>query len=109
MEDADHGLIDNWLNHLRNVRRLHAEEIENTPPHERVDKMCELNVVEQVNNVAATTVVRDAWARGQSLSLHGVVYSLADGILRELIVRDGSSSSAPLPEETPAAPAAAES
>lgn len=89
LEAQDHGLIDNWLNHLRLVHRLHADEMAELSEDEKVDKLCEFNVIEQVANVASTTVVRDAWARGQNVSVHGVVYSLTDGILRELIMRDG--------------------
>lgn len=105
LEDEPHGLIDNWLNHLRLVRRLHQDEVDALPPEARVDRLCELNVIEQVTNVAATTVVRDAWARGQALSIHGVVYSLEDGVLRELISRDGTGSAAPaeIAEEAAAA------
>ena len=94
IEDADHGLIDNWLNHLRLVRRLNSEEFEATPEGRKVDRLCELNVLEQVKNVVATTVVRDAWARGQDLSVHGVVYSLKDGLLKSLVTRE--------PERSPA-------
>ncbi|MBJ3775535.1 carbonate dehydratase [Acuticoccus mangrovi] len=88
LSDEDHGLIDNWLNHIRLVHRLHADELDALDGEAKVDRLCELNVVEQVKNVAATTIVRNAWKRGQELSIHGVVYSLKDGILRELLTRD---------------------
>ncbi|RAH99819.1 carbonic anhydrase [Acuticoccus sediminis] len=84
--DKDHGLIDNWLNHIRLVKRLHAEELAQINDSElRLDRLCELNVVEQVRNVANTTIVRNAWARGQGLLVHGVVYSLEKGVLRRLV------------------------
>ncbi|UOM34036.1 carbonate dehydratase [Acuticoccus sp. I52.16.1] len=97
LEDEDHGLIDNWLNHIRFIRRLYQEEIDALEGEAQVDRMCELNVIEQVRNVTNTTIVRDALARGQDLSIHGVVYSLKDGILRELttsgeILRDAEDA-----------------
>ncbi|WP_108659317.1 carbonate dehydratase [Acuticoccus kandeliae] len=91
LSDEDHGLIDNWLNHIRLVRRLYAAELDALSEDEQVDRLCELNVIEQVRNVTSTTIVRNAWKRGQPLSVHGVVYGLKDGILRELITRDGST------------------
>ena len=87
--DKDHGLIDNWLNHIRLVKRLHAEELEGLSGETLVNRLCELNVVEQVRNVAHTTIVRNAWARGQGLLVHGVVYSLEKGVLRRLVQRAG--------------------
>ena len=89
LSDKDHGLIDNWLNHIRLVKRLHAEELDKVPDDDRFDRLCELNVIEQVRNVANTTIVRNAWARGQGLLVHGVVYSLEKGILRRLVQRAG--------------------
>jgi len=85
MEDRDHGLIDNWLNHIRLVSRLHAEELDALPDDRRADRLCELNVIEQTRNVASTTIVKNAWDRGQPLSIHGCVYSLRDGVLSELV------------------------
>jgi len=87
--NEDHGLIDNWLNHIRLVTRLHEAELEALPESERENRLCELNVVEQVRNLANTTIVRDAWARGQKLLVHGVVYSLEKGVLRRLVQRSG--------------------
>ncbi|CAN5542608.1 carbonate dehydratase [soil metagenome] len=83
--DEKHGLVDNWLRHVQDVRLRHQAQLDQLPTEsERVDRLCELNVVEQVVNVAQTTVVRDAWARGKSLSVHGWVYGLGDGHLRDL-------------------------
>jgi len=84
LRDVRVGLADNWLRHIKDVRDRHATLIEATPEAHRVDVLCELNVIEQVMNVAHTTVVHDAWARGQSLTLHGWVYGLRDGLLHDL-------------------------
>ncbi len=78
------GLIDNWLRHIQDVSAKHEELLSRYQGEAQVDKLCELNVLEQVINVSRTTVARDAWARGQPLTLHGWVYSLADGIARDL-------------------------
>ena len=84
LEGTRHGLIDNWLRHVVDVGEKHADELERLRPDERVDRLCELNVVEQVSNVCQTTIVEDAWARGQQLTVHGLVYGLQDGLLRDL-------------------------
>ena len=84
LERTRHGLIDNWLRHVVDVGEKHADELERLPANERVDRLCELNVVEQVSNVCQTTIVEDAWARGQQLTVHGLVYGLQDGLLRDL-------------------------
>ena len=84
LENIRVGLADNWLRHVQDVRDRHANLLEQTPAHLRHDVLCELNVIEQVVNVAHTTVVRDAWARGQKLTLHGWVYGLKDGLLQNL-------------------------
>jgi len=81
---ARHGLIDNWLRHVADVAEKHAEELDSLAEESRIDRLCELNVAEQVANVCHTTVVRDAWARGQDLTVHGLVYGLQDGLLRDL-------------------------
>jgi carbonic anhydrase len=81
------GLIDNWLRHVQDVLAKHRTEIDSlTTEAAQHDRLCELNVIEQVNNVAQTTVVRDAFARGQSLAVHGWIYGLSDGLLRDLAV-----------------------
>jgi carbonic anhydrase len=81
------GLIDNWLRHVQDVRAKHRAEIDSLPSEqEQHDRLCELNVIEQVNNVSQTTVVRDAFSRNQSLSVHGWIYGLNDGLLRDLKV-----------------------
>ena len=78
------GLADNWIRHVGDVAQKHASMLDNLAPDLRDDRLCELNAIEQAENVCLTTVVRDAWARGQKLSVHGWVYSLLDGRVREL-------------------------
>lgn len=79
------GLIDHWLRHVRDVQRRHAAHLGGIEGEaERLRRLCELNVIEQVVNVAETTVVQDAWARRQPLSVHGWIYGLEDGLLRDL-------------------------
>ena len=78
------GLADNWIRHVGDVAQKHAVLLEATAPARRHDALCELNAIEQAENVCLTTVIRDAWARGQKLAVHGWVYSLADGVVREL-------------------------
>ena len=78
------GLIDNWLRHVEDVAEKHADELDSIDEERRFDRLCELNVVEQVVNVSQTTIVEDAWARGQELTVHGLVYGLEDGLLRDL-------------------------
>ncbi len=78
------GLADNWLRHVKDVASRHRSLIDATPTEHQVSLLCELNAIEQVVNVAQTTVVQDAWARGQSLTLHGWVYGLSDGLIKDL-------------------------
>jgi carbonic anhydrase len=82
------GLADNWIRHVQDVRDKHAAHLDALPAagSRRHDRLCELNVIEQVANVCLTTIVRDAWARNQPLSVHGWVYGLSDGLLRNLHV-----------------------
>jgi carbonic anhydrase len=78
------GLIDNWLRHVQDVRQKHAAQVEQLPEGAREDRLCELNVLEQALNVSETTIVQDAWDRGQSLTIHAWIYRLDDGLLRDL-------------------------
>src|SRR5258708_11163166 len=81
------GLVDHWLHPIREVYREHRRTLEAIPePRVRLDRLCELNVVRQVRNVAADVFVQEAWARGQSLSVHGWVYSLESGLVTDLDV-----------------------
>src|SRR5262249_19953197 len=85
MESKPLGLIDNWLRHIRDVYMLNREELEKiADEEERVNRLGELNVRAQVANVCHTTIVQDAWRRGQPLAVHGWAYSLGDGLLRDL-------------------------
>lgn len=90
LEGGRHGLIDNWLRHVQDVAAAHADELGSLPEQRRWDRLCELNVVEQVGNVCRTTIVEDAWARGRDLAVHGLVFGLQDGLLRDLgVTRPG--------------------
>jgi carbonic anhydrase len=79
------GLVDNWLRRVQDVRQKHKNRLLALPElAQRLDRLCELNVIEQVLNVCHTSIVRDAWQRGQSLAVHGWIYGLKDGLLRDL-------------------------
>ena len=81
------GLIDNWLRHVQDVRQKHADRIAGiTDESQCVDRLCELNVIEQVVNVCQTTIVQNAWRRDQEVTVHGWIYDLNDGVLRDLEV-----------------------
>ena len=90
LEGSRHGLVDNWLRHVMDVGEKHADEIASMPEERRLDRLCELNVVEQAMNVCQTTIVEDVWARGQELTVHGLVYGLRDGLLQDLGVSASS-------------------
>ena len=84
-ERAKFGLIDNWLRHVQDVHDRHAALVDrDADVAVNVDRLCELNVLEQADNVCSTTIVQDAWARGQQLTVHAVIYRLSDGLLRDL-------------------------
>jgi carbonic anhydrase len=79
------GLADNWLRHVQDVHEKHEHSLRSCPGETAAsDRLCELNVVEQVQNVCQTTIARDAWERGQELSVHGWIYRIADGLVRDL-------------------------
>lgn len=85
LRDDKLGLIDNWLRHVQNVRWKYQAQIDALETEaQRHSRLCELNIIEQVMNVSQTTIVRDAWARGQALSVHGWIYDIRDGLLRDL-------------------------
>ncbi len=86
LEGTDLGEIDNWLAHIKDVWREHYDAVMALPETERADRLAELNVIAQVQNVARTSMVQKAWAQGRSLSVHGWIYSLADGRIRDLDV-----------------------
>jgi carbonic anhydrase len=88
MKNLQLGLIDNWLRHVQDVMHSHEETLSSiTDDAARLDKLCELNVIEQVLSVSRTTIVQNAWSRGQELTIHGWIYSLADGLLKDLNLR----------------------
>ena len=85
MSNQQFGLIDNWLRHVQDVFHEHKEQLTKiSDENERIDRLCELNVIEQVRNVGRTTIVQSAWQRGQELVVHGWIYGLQDGLLRDL-------------------------
>ncbi len=84
LEDRRVGLADNWLRHVQDVRDRHADWLATVAPERRVDALCELNVIEQAANACKTTMVQDAWQRGQELVVHGWFYGLYDGLLEDL-------------------------
>jgi carbonic anhydrase len=84
LEGARIGLADNWLRHIQDVRDRHRAVLDLLPEHSRANALCELNVIEQVLNVAQSTVLQDAWARQQDVTLHGWVYGVHDGLLQDL-------------------------
>jgi carbonic anhydrase len=87
MDSRPQGLVDNWLRHIRDVYQKYETMLERiTNEEHRADKLCELNVIEQVANVCHTTLVQDAWKRGQELAVHGWIYALENGLLRDLHV-----------------------
>lgn len=95
-QNAKLGLIDNWLRSIRRLYLRHADELETLADERaRLDRLCELNVVHQVANVCLTTVVQDAWERGQGLTVHGLIYRVSDGLLKELSVRVDSPDAIP--------------
>ena len=91
------GLIDNWLRHVQDVREKHAEALEGIcDEKQRIDRLCELNVIEQAWNVSQTTVVLDAWKRRQALTVHGWIYGIENGLLRDLHVSTASPEEGPM-------------
>ena len=84
LEDIRVGLADNWIRHVKDVRDRHRDLLARMAPESRHDALCELNAIEQVVNIAQTTVLQDAWARGQQVTLHGWCYGLKDGLINNL-------------------------
>ncbi|EGM70062.1 carbonate dehydratase [Shewanella sp. HN-41] len=80
------GLIDNWLGHLRDIYRIYQEELLQMDEAKRFDRLCELNVIEQVANVTSSTIVQEAWDRGQEVAVHGWIYGIDNGLLTDLDV-----------------------
>ncbi|MBI5550437.1 MAG: carbonate dehydratase [Desulfobacterales bacterium] len=84
MESQPHGLIDNWLRHIRDIHQRRSVELARFPLEERINRLCELNVIEQVKNVGSTTIVQEAWQRGQRVTVHGWIYAISDGLLKDM-------------------------
>ncbi|GAA5138802.1 carbonate dehydratase [Thalassotalea piscium] len=93
LDTKTYGLIDNWLRHIEDVYRFHRSKFDNiTDEEEKVNTLCELNVIEQVANVCSSTILRNAWKKKQNTTVHGFVYNLKDGILRDMKVSSGLNS-----------------
>ena len=105
LENVKAGLIDNWLRHVQDVRSKHLAVLAGIESIDlRARRLCELNVIEQALHVCETTIVQDAWARGQALTVHGWIYGLEDGLLRDLhFVVDRAEDAAPAAEHAAAA------
>jgi carbonic anhydrase len=84
LEDRSLGLSDEWLKHVRALRDKHREQLDALETASRFDRLCELNVIEQVYNVAQTPILADAWARQQRITIHGWIYAIGNGLLRDL-------------------------
>jgi carbonic anhydrase len=95
LEDQRVGLVDNWLRHVQDVRHMHTVFIDSVAPERQVDALVELNVLEQARNVCHTTVVQDAWKRGQEVVIHGWVYGLHNGLLQDLKMTVRSAEDVP--------------
>lgn len=91
LHDTRVGLADNWIRHVQDVRNRHQSWLDTVAPARRVNALCELNVIEQVLNACQTTIVQDAWQRGQPLAVHGWVYGLHNGLLEDLLMNVGGA------------------
>ena len=90
------GLVDNWLRHIQDVKQKHAGLLATcTDAKARIDRLCELNVIEQVLNVSHTTVLQEAWNRGQAITVHGWIFGLDDGLANDLRISIGSAQETP--------------
>jgi len=94
MENEKNGLIDNWLRHVKDVARFNAGKLKQLKNEDKFDALCELNVMEQVTNVCNTTIVQKAWENGVELSIHGWIYNIENGILKELTASVNSKQEA---------------
>ncbi len=85
LENKPHGLIDNWLRHIKDIHRIYKDKLDDvTDEHKRIDLLCELNVIEQVANVCHTTILQHAWKAGKNVTVHGWIYGIRDGIIKDL-------------------------
>ncbi len=93
MTNNSYGVIDNWIRHIKDVYRFHSEELDNIKDEkDRLSRFVELNVVEQVYDLAKTSIIQQAWRKGQEIEIHGWVYSLANGIIKDLDVSFSNDS-----------------
>ena len=93
LESEPHGLIDNWLRHIRDIhQRRGSDLLQFSTEEERINRLCELNVIEQVKNVGNTTIIQEAWQRNQKVTIHGWIYAISDGLLKDLNACISSSS-----------------
>ncbi len=95
LDNTPLGLIDNWIHPIKDLHHRNAEMLDALPPAERFDRLCELNVIEQVASVAHTTIAQDAWRRGQPLTVRGWIYGIGDGLLHDLKVCVSSLAQVP--------------
>lgn len=85
LESQPHGLIDNWLRHIRDINQRQSAELARfSTEEEKINRLCELNVIEQVKNVGNSTIVQEAWQRGQAVTIHGWIYDISDGLLQDM-------------------------
>jgi carbonic anhydrase len=85
LETHPHGLIDNWLRHIRDIHQRRGNDLlQFSTAEERLNRLCELNVIEQVKNAGNTTIIQEAWQRGQLVTIHGWIYAISDGLLKDL-------------------------
>ena len=92
LENGEHGIIDNWLGHIRDVVRFNTEKFEGLNHEKQIDLLCELNVREQVTNICNTTIVRKAWKQERELTVHGWIYSIKNGVLKHLDTSDAADA-----------------
>ncbi|MBX7256583.1 MAG: carbonate dehydratase [Candidatus Hydrogenedentes bacterium] len=105
LEDDSLGLIDNWLRHLRDLAQVHSNILSMIPDKQaRINRLCELSVVKQAQNVAATTIVQKAWRIGRQLTVHGMIYGIADGRLKDLGVDLSGPEALPAPHRVTVLP-----
>lgn len=95
LDSSELGLIDNWLRHIKDIYRLYEDEFVGLDEAARLKLLCELNVLEQTANVCHTTIVQNAWKSGQELSVHGLIYGIGDGVLRDLGININQISQLP--------------
>lgn len=92
MEDGNLGLIDNWLLNIKDVENKHRSELESLNSEQYFRRLCEVNVMEQVNNLCRTSIVQDAWSKGLEFTVHGIIYDISTGLLKDLNVKSSNNS-----------------